>query len=152
MPDATDPKTSKLWAWLTTFPQGQGKAFVALGCLFLTGVTLWVAVFMEKKVEEAWLWPWLTAITAVLGVSHLDFRIKRETYIPSPPNPPDVEDAQAGATTEEVPAEPATLKRNTGEIPIEPLMKWPRDFEPPKKPQFAQVPVQPVGRQPVKDE
>jgi hypothetical protein len=165
MPDATNTTTDARWIWLTTMPQGPAKTFVALSLLIGTSVVIWVGVLMEKDIKDVWMYPLLGAILGVLGVSHLDFRVKRNTYIPSPPNEPDIEDAKAGVTMNQ--EEPPDVQRFASPGMKGPL--WPHDFEtaaktesrfahetapatqPHQAPLRADVPIILAGK-PIKDE
>lgn len=82
--------------WLDNLPSTNFKIFISAVLSCGTALVLFTAFLLRIKLDEPVLAMWLGYLGAFAGINYLHFAKKRETYIPSPPNNPDVEDADAG--------------------------------------------------------
>jgi len=72
---------------------------VAVVIALMVGLLLGAQGILKKgAMQESIVDSILLFLFGMMGIDAASFIAKRATYKPSPPNPPDVEDAQAGAT------------------------------------------------------
>lgn len=81
--------------WLADLPTTAAVTVSGIALAFGTGLALLGAMALGREVQEGALGLWLAFVAAMLGVGYAQFAKKRDTYTPSPPNPPDVEDVRA---------------------------------------------------------
>lgn len=93
------------------------KTLNALVWANLTGFGLVIGAIFKLEIDKGTLELWLFFLGTWLGLAMIGSGIKRVTYRPAPPNTPDVEDAQAGATvTGEHEAQAGTKPRDSGVV------------------------------------
>lgn len=85
--------------WLDNLPSTNFKIFISALLSCGTALVLFTAFLLDIEVDEAILALWLGYLGAFAGINYLQFAKKRETYRPSPPNTPDVEDAGTDTRT-----------------------------------------------------
>lgn len=79
-------------SFLGDLPSTSYRIFVTTLCFVAITVTVCACLWFEKEVDIAVLGTMLAATTGMAGVDYLQFAKKRDTYQPSPPATPDVED------------------------------------------------------------
>lgn len=82
--------------WLAELPSTNGRIAVTL-FIALATTARYLASGLPPGPVPAWepSWEWLIFIAAMAGLDVAQFAFKRNTYAPSPPAPPDIEDAAA---------------------------------------------------------
>lgn len=85
--------------WLDNLPSTNFKIFISALLSCGTALVLFAAFILRIPVNESVLALWLGYLGAFAGINYLQFAKKRETYRPSPPNTPDVEDAGTDTST-----------------------------------------------------
>jgi hypothetical protein len=78
--------------WLSDLNTTNWRIFTTMFLAAGTIGTVNVCLFMEKELPLNVLISTFSFLAVMAGVDYLQYAKKRETYIPSPPNPKDVED------------------------------------------------------------
>lgn len=78
---------------------------------YATGAFIATAAVLQVTIDEGILYAWLIFLSGKIGFAMGGAWAKRATYQPSPPTPPDAEDAAAVHGTPEVKPAPAVLTR-----------------------------------------
>ena len=71
------------------------RIFVTMLLTSLVIVTVCGGLILEKHIDNGTLTATYVFLAAMAGVDYLQFSKKRDTYQPSPPSPPDIEDGPA---------------------------------------------------------
>jgi quinol-cytochrome oxidoreductase complex cytochrome b subunit len=93
-------------SWLrTTFiamadaPLTNLKSLNALLLVNATALFLFVGAWFQVKLDQAMIDSWLIFLSGLIGFAVAGAGIKRATYKPMPPSPPDIEDVAATTAT-----------------------------------------------------
>lgn len=107
--DALPKWLRTLFIAISDAPLTNIKSLNALALTNGTALFLFIAALRDVKIDQAVLDSWLIFLAGMIGFAVAGAGIKRATYKPMPPTPPDVEDAQATTAT------PPPEKKSEGE-------------------------------------
>jgi hypothetical protein len=99
-------KPDALPSWLRTAfiaiadaPMTNIKSLNAIILVNATALFLFVGAWFQVKIDQAMMDSWLIFLSGLIGFAVAGAGIKRATYKPMPPTPPDAEDVQATTAT-----------------------------------------------------
>ena len=88
-----------LYIAIADMPLTNVKSLNAIVLVNATALFLFVGAWFQVKLDQAMMDSWLIFLSGLIGFAVAGAGIKRATYKPMPPTPPDVEDVQATTAT-----------------------------------------------------
>lgn len=104
------------WKWVAELPSVNYKVMVGSAMFVGFCLACFACMVLQIALSETIILSVGGIVLAYNGVTSYDFKVKRETYVPSPPAQPDREDAKAGAVV--VPREPPVPPAPAADQPL----------------------------------
>lgn len=89
--------------WLAEFPSTNARIFVTIVMAFLFTTTVAVGEIVGHPIPQSTQITVYSFLTVWAGLDVAQFKIKRDSYAPSPPAPPDIEDRAANPASTKPP-------------------------------------------------